>query len=165
MGAGREAEKKAGSVQEEQGRIGREAEKKTLESKKSRIGLKGRQKRQLDSKKSRGGLEGRLRKLLVGMHERRTWPSGTKDWLMYNKMPMRTKVQDMMEWEREVVVQLELDDLLLPRMIERFLPTQLTVSPLAWKKNSLDSQLLLRIFLLKSPRTIFVSVTMTIKAT
>lgn len=69
----------------------------------------------------------------------------------------------MTEWEREVVVRLELDDLLLPRMIELFLPTQLTVSPFPWKKNSLDSQLLLRISLPKSPRTISVRVTMTIK--
>jgi hypothetical protein len=106
------------------------------------------------------GLEGRLRKLLVGMHERRTWPSGTKDWHMYNKIPMRTKVQDMM-----VVVQLELDDLLLPPMFERFLPTQLTLSTLAWKKNSRDSPLPLNNFLQKSPRKISVSVTTIIKAT
>jgi hypothetical protein len=70
-------------------------------------------------------------------------------------MPMKTGV----------VVRLELDDLLPLRMVERFLPTQLTVFPLAWKKNSLDSQLLPRIFLLKSPRTISVSVTMTINIT
>src|ERR1700740_3319102 len=100
--------------------------RRLLESKKSRIGLEGRQRRRLlESKKSRIGLEGRLRTLLVGMDERRTWPSGTKGWHMCNKMPMKTGVQEMTEW-RGVVVRLELDDLL--RMIERFLPTQLTVS-------------------------------------
>jgi hypothetical protein len=77
-------------------------------------------------------------------------------------MPTRTGVQEMTEWEWGVVVRLELDDLLLLRMIELFLPTQLAVSPLARKKNSLDSQLLLN---LKSPRTISVSVTMIINAT
>jgi hypothetical protein len=138
--------------------------------KKSRVGLEGRQRRRLlESKKSRKrsriGLEGRLRKLLVGMHERRTWLSGTKDWHMYKKILMRMNVQDMMEWEREVVVQLELDDLLLPRMFDRFLPTQLTVSPLAWKKNSRDSPLPLNNFLQKSPRKISVSVPTIIKAT
>jgi hypothetical protein len=149
-------------LESKKSRIGLEGRqrRRLLESKKSRIGLKGRLRRRLlESKKSRFGLEGRVRTLLVGMHERRTWLSGTKGWHMCNKIPMKTGVQEM----TEVVVRLELDDLL--RMIERFLPTQLTVSPLAWKKNSLDSQLPPRIFLLKSPRTISVSVTMTINIT
>jgi hypothetical protein len=88
-----------------------------------------------------------------------------KGWHMFNKMSMKTKFQEMTAWERELVIRLELDGLLVPHMIEHFLQPLLTVSPLAWKKNSLGSQAPLRIFHLISPRTSSVNVTMTINTT
>ena len=121
-----------------------------LESRESRIGLERRQRRRLpkpretrivlkgrrlsrllEFKNSRVGLEGTLRTLLVGMHERRTWPSGTKGWHMFNKMSMKMIVQELTEWGRELVIRLELDGVLVPHMIEHFLQTRLTVLAIA----------------------------------